>query len=327
MTFAGHNILITGGAGFIGSHLVDALVLKKPKNIVIVDNLFLGKRENLEDAIKNFKDLHFIIEDAGNEQAMRNILKKYTIDVLFNLAVIPLPKSLEDPAWTIGENIKIATSICELGRQGFYKKLVHFSSSEAYGTAVKVPMTEEHPLIPSTPYAASKLASDYIALSYFKTYGLRIVIIRPFNNYGPRQNEGSYAGIIPIVIKKIQKGEPIEIFGDGEQTRDFLFVKETARAALKLAQDTRVLGKVINIASGRETSINDLVNTMLRIMQLKDYPINQTDPRAGDVRRHCGGIQTAHKLIGFKSEITLKDGLQETMEWYHKKNKSNRSRL
>lgn len=320
MVISGHNILITGGAGFIGSHLVDAMILEKPQNIVVVDNLFLGKKANLDDAIINYNNLHFIIGDAGDSQALQDILKEYKIDVVFNLAVIPLPKSLEDPAWTIAENIKITTNICELGRRGFYRKLVHFSSSEAYGSAVEIPMAEDHPLIPSTPYAASKLASDYIALSYFKTFGLQVVIIRPFNNYGPRQNEGSYAGIIPIVIKKVQKREPIEIFGDGEQTRDFLFVKETARAALKLSQDTRALGKVVNIASGKETSINALVNGMLQIMGLEDYPVIHTDSRPGDVRRHCGGIKLAHELIGFRPEIPLHEGFRETIDWYRKKN-------
>jgi UDP-glucose 4-epimerase len=181
-------------------------------------------------------------------------------------------------------------------------------------------MTEDHPPIPSTPYAASKIATDYIALSYFKTFGLQVVIIRPFNNYGPRQNEGSYAGIIPIVIKKVQRGDPIEIFGDGEQTRDFLFVKETASAALKLAQDKRALGKVINIASGMETSINDLVNIMLQIMGRKDYPVIHADPRPGDVRRHCGGVELARELIGFGAEVSLKEGLRETIDWYRGKN-------
>lgn len=322
MVISGHNILITGGAGFIGSHLVDATILEKPKNIVVVDNLFLGKRENLNDAIRNFKNLHFIIEDAGNTQAIRDILKEYKIDVVFNLAVIPLPKSLEDPAWTIAENIKITTNVCELGRMGFYKKLVHFSSSEAYGSAVEIPMTEDHPLIPSTPYAASKLASDYIALSYFKTFGLQVVIIRPFNNYGPRQNEGSYAGIIPIVIKKVQKRVPLEIFGDGQQTRDFIFVKETARATLRLCEEKGAVGRIVNLASGKETSINDLINMMIHVMNEKDYPIHYSDPRPGDVRRHCGGIELAHQLIGFQPEIPLKEGLQETIDWYREKNQA-----
>ncbi len=319
MVISGHNILITGGAGFIGSHLADATILEKPKNIVVVDNLFLGKRENLNDAIRSFKNFHFIIEDAGNVQAMRNILKEYKIDMVFNLAVIPLPKSLEDPAWSVTENIRITTNICELGRQGFYKKLVHFSSSEAYGSAIKVPMTEDHPLIPSTPYAASKLASDYIGLSYFKTFGLQVVIIRPFNNYGPRQNEGSYAGIIPIIIKKIQKGDPIEIFGDGQQTRDFIFVKETAQATLRLCEGEGAVGRIVNLASGKETSINDLVNMIIHVMNEKNYPIHYTDPRPGDVRRHCGGIALAQELIGFRPEIPLQEGLRETIDWYRKK--------
>jgi UDP-glucose 4-epimerase len=193
---------------------------------------------------------------------------------------------------------------------------VHFSSSEAYGDAIKIPMTEDHPLIPSTPYAASKVASDYIALSYLKTFGLEVIIIRPFNNYGPRQNEGSYAGIIPIVVKKVQHGKPIEIFGDGKQTRDFSFVIETATAALRLSKKEEAIGKIINLASGKETSINRLVRNMLKVMGVNHYPIVHTDPRPGDVRRHCGGIKLANKLIGFKSKIPLEEGLRETINWY-----------
>jgi len=312
----GKNILVTGGAGFIGSHLVDALVSEGPKNLVVIDNLFLGKKENLSDAQRSFGNLHFIIEDAGNLGGMKSILEKYKVDIVFNLAVIPLPKSLEEPAWTISENISITTSLCELGRQGFYKKLIHFSSSEAYGTALNVPMNEDHPLIPSTPYAASKVASDYIALSYFKTFGLETVIVRPFNNYGPRQNEGSYAGVIPIVIRKIKQGEPVEIFGDGEQTRDFLYVKETALATLKLCQAEGAIGRIINLASGKETSINHLVKKMIQIMDVKDHPIHHAEPRPGDVRRHCGGIRLANQLIGFKPEVQLEEGLKETIHWY-----------
>jgi UDP-glucose 4-epimerase len=310
------NILVTGGAGFIGSHLVDAIILEKPHSLVVVDNLFLGKKENLSQAKKNFRNLHLIIDDAGNFKRMKTLLKDFQFDTIFNLAVIPLPKSLDDPAWTISENVRITTTICELGREGLYNKLVHFSSSEAYGTAIKVPMTEDHPLIPSTPYAASKIASDYVALSYFKTFGLKVMILRPFNNYGPRQNEGSYAGIIPIVVKKVQHGKPIEIFGDGEQTRDFSFVRETASAAVKLSEQDDAIGKIINLASGKEISINRLVRNMLKVMGIHHYPIVHTDPRPGDVRRHRGGIKLANKLIGFRSKIPLEEGLRETIRWY-----------
>jgi UDP-glucose 4-epimerase len=316
MVASEQNILVTGGAGFIGSHLVDAIMEEKPHNVVVVDNLFLGNKKNLIEAIKKNRNLHLIVEDAGNVEEMEVILKEYNIDVVFNLAVIPLPKSLEDPTWSIAENIRITTNICELGRMECYKKLIHFSSSEAYGTAIKVPMTEEHPYVPSTPYAASKVASDYIALSYFKTFGLKVIIIRPFNCYGPRQNEGNYAGIIPVIMKKIQKGEAIEIFGDGQQTRDFMFVKEAAWAALRLSREEKAIGKTINLASGKETSINDLVKIMIKIMGLEDYPIIHTDPRPGDVRRHCGGIKLAHDLIDFKSEVPLEEGLRETINWY-----------
>lgn len=315
LTLAGKNVLVTGGAGFIGSHLVERIIAEHPARLVVVDNFFLGKESNLAAAQAAYSGLKVYRQDAAAFDAMAAIVASESIDVLFNLAIVPLPASLVNPRWTVDVNVALATVPSELLRLGYYQTLIHFSSSEAYGSAGYVPMDEEHPCLPSTPYAASKLAGDYVVLSYRETYGIDAAILRPFNNYGPRQNAGAYAGILPIVVGNALRGEPIRIFGDGEQTRDFVFVRDTADAAIGVYQSGATRGRIINIASGEETTINVLVEELLSGLGV-DVPIMYEPARPGDVRRHCGGIELARRLIDYKPKTSLSDGLRETVGWY-----------
>ena len=314
-SLTGKSVLVTGGAGFIGSHLVERIARERPSRLVVVDNLFLGREENLAEARRLFPRLVVHRQDATDYDAMTAILSAEHTQVLFNLAIVPLPTSLVNPRWTVDENVALATVPCELLRQGYYQTLIHFSSSEAYGSASYVPMDEDHPGNPSTPYAASKLGADHIVLAYRETYGIDAAILRPFNNFGPRQNAGAYAGIIPIVLGRAQRGEAIEIFGDGEQTRDFVFVRDTAEAAVRMYETPSTRGSIINIGSGRETTMNHLVRTLLDAMH-SDVPVVHGPPRLGDVRRHCASIERARKLIDFVQTTDLADGLAETVDWY-----------
>jgi UDP-glucose 4-epimerase len=250
---------------------------------------------------------------------MRDLAVKQKVDVVFNLAVIPLPTSLEYPVWTVNTNIGIALTFCELARTGCIETLIHCSSSEAYGSAEIIPMNEDHPANPKTPYAASKLAGDELVLSYLRTFHIDAAIVRPFNNYGPRQNEGRYAGIIPIVVRRLKKNEPIEIYGDGEQTRDYIFVKETADGFVKTYQHEASRGRVLNLATGKEITINALVARMLEILGKPDHPVVHVQERIGDVRRHCGGIDLARQLIEFSPAVMPEQGLLETAEWYYER--------
>lgn len=315
LSLAGRGVLVTGGAGFIGSHLVERIARDRPRRMVVVDNLFLGSQANLDDARRIDPDLKLYVQDAADYDALGAIIAAEKIDVVFNLAIVPLPASLVNPRWTIDHNIALTTVPCELQRQGYFETLVHFSSSEAYGSAAYVPMDESHPSVPSTPYAASKVSCDYIVLSYRETYGIDTAIVRPFNNFGPRQNAGAYAGIIPIVVGRALRGEPIVIYGDGEQTRDFIFVRDTAEAAVRIYEEPTTRGRVINVASGRETSINVLVRELLATLDC-DVPIIHDEARPGDVRRHCGAIELARELIGFAPRTDLREGLAETVAWY-----------
>ncbi|HZJ01900.1 MAG TPA: NAD-dependent epimerase/dehydratase family protein [Gemmatimonadaceae bacterium] len=314
---AGKSILVTGGAGFIGSHLVDRLATENPRQVVVVDNLFLGREENLSEAKQKLGDkliTHW--SDAGDEALMRRILVDHKTQVVYDLAVIPLPASLERPLWSVMENTRLTTVLCELLREKLFGTLVHFSSSETYGTAQHVPIDESHPYVPSTPYAAGKLAGDQVALSYAHTFGLDIACLRPFNNYGPRQNDRSFAGIIPIVIDNVLAGEPVVINGDGLQTRDYIYVGDTADAAVRMYEEESVRGKVVNIGSGSELSVNDLVAMILELLGKPDHPVNHGPPRPGDVRRHLAGTERAKELLGFSPQVKLPDGMARTVEWY-----------
>lgn len=316
MLLRGKNIMVTGGAGFIGSHLVDRIIRENPNKVVVVDNFFLGTEGNLQAAENVFSNLKIYRLDASDFNAMHTVVTEENIEVVFNLAVIPLPTSLKFPAWTMRVNTEIATTFCELARMGAIRKLIHCSSSESYGTAQYVPMDEKHPKKPATPYAASKDAQDTLVGSYIRTFEIDAVVVRPFNNFGPRQNLGSYAGIIPVVVRKVISGEPIEIYGDGEQTRDFIFVRNTADAIVKISESENTRGHEINIATGNEISVNELVTRLIQIMHVPNYPIIHVDPRPGDVRRHCGDVTLAHELIGYKASPILDEQLDETVAWY-----------
>lgn len=309
-------MLVAGGAGFIGSHLVDRLVYEEPERIVVLDNFFLGREEHLDRAARLRPDLQVIRVDAADLVETRRAIEGLGIDTAFNLAVVPLPMSLMEPDWTVRTNVAIATTFCELTRTGLIGQLVHVSSSEVYGSARRIPMDEEHQHDALTPYAASKSAGDQVVGSYVNTFGVHASIVRPFNNFGPRQNAGAYAAIIPIVITRVLNGEPIVIFGDGEQTRDFIFVQRTVDLIVRSADITTGSKKVINLGSGCETSMNELVRRILDIMKRPDHPMIYADARLGDVRRHCADVSLAREYLNLEA-VPLSDAeLAETIEWY-----------
>ena len=312
---SGKSVMVTGGAGFIGSHLVDRLVGEKPSNLVVVDNFFLGKDSNLTDARAAYPGLKVLRQDAKDYQAMKQIMADERIQIVFNLAVIPLLVSLTDPRWGYEENMDIVLCLLELIREHAFDTLVHFSSSEAYGTSVYAPMDESHPLRGTTPYAVSKAAADGLILSYCRIFGIDAAILRPFNNYGPRQNEKSYGGVIPVTIKRIFSGEAPVIYGDGDQSRDYLYVTETADAAVRVYECPATRGRVLNVGSGRETSINTVVRLIAKHLNC-EQPIVYQEPRPADVRRHIANIFLAEDLIGFRPRVSMEEGLRLTVKWY-----------
>jgi len=316
MEITGKTVMVTGGAGFIGSHLVDALTGEGVNKIVVVDNYFLGSNENLRNAVDGYGDhIDIVKADVRDIDVMRKCLRKDRCDVVFNLAVLPLPYSLDHPKECSDSNVQMVTTLCNLQKEGLFDVLLHFSSSEAYGTARYRPMDEKHPLGPSTPYASSKAAGDLLALSYFRTFGNDVRIIRPFNNFGPRQNMGSYAGVIPLTINRILDGEQPIIYGDGKQTRDYIYVTDTARMAIEAVKRDVVKGMTINVGSGQETSILKVVSTIARLTGY-DGPFKFEPPREGDVRRHIANIFLAKDTLGFEPKVDFDTGMERTVEWY-----------
>ena len=314
MNLKNKTVVVTGGGGFVGSHVVDRVIKEDPEELIVLTTYFLGKKQNLSEATKNFPEIKIMEVDVTREDEMEKVFKK-DIDIVFHLAVIPLPVSFSKPEWTFIQNVKMTSVICELARHRF-KTLINFSSSEAYGSASYTPMDEKHPLNPSTPYAASKAASDLLIQSYIKTFGIDSSTIRPFNIYGPRQNAGQYAGIVPLTIKRAINNEEITIFGDGEQTRDFIYVTDVADAAVKIYKEKSTRGKVINIAGENEISINRLIKLIFNHFNNYKKEIKHLPPRPGDVKRHRADTSLARKLIDFKPTVNIEDGIKRTVQWY-----------
>jgi len=320
LSFESKKVIVIGGAGFIGSWIIDKMALHETEKIVVVDNFFSGRMENLINAKRKVGEkLKIYKKDAADYDVLKGILaREANIDVVFNLAVKPLFVSFTDPAGVFYTSAKIASNLLEIQRRDMFKTLVHFSSSEVYGSAKYVPMDENHPLRPTTPYGAGKAAADHLVMSYYESYGNDISIIRPFNNFGPRQNEKTFVAVVPTTILKTLNGEPPVIFGDGKQTRDFIYVEDTAEAAIKVYETKATRGKILNIGRSVETSINELVAMIMKTTGCKSHIIYDK-PRAGDVRRHCADTSLAKRLINFIPKTSLEQGLKKTVTWYTNK--------
>lgn len=312
----GRRFVVTGGAGFIGSHLVDGLLARGAARVAVVDTFFLGREENLAEAIRRHNDKVTIHrEDAGDLAAMQSLLAIEHPDVVMNLATKPLPYSFVNPQGACRTSIDIALVLCELLRAGVFAGLLHVSTSEVYGSAQYSPMNERHPLLGGTTYAAGKAAADLIVHSYVEMFHLDAVVVRPFNNYGPRQNEGSLAAVIPETIRRIRSGGAPVVRGDGHQTRDFIFVSDTVDAIIRVLEHPDLRGRIFNIASGSEIPIGELVSTIASLMGYRGEIVYEPE-RPADVRRHRGDVTALEGFIGPIAKIDLTEGLEQTIEWF-----------
>jgi len=313
------SVMITGGAGFIGSWLAETLATDDLEKLVVVDNLFLGRKSNLDNVRAVLGErLVFHESDASNAETMKDIFfKEEPIDVVYDLAVKPLPVSFVDPTGVFDTSVKIAENLCALLRDGAFSELIHFSSCEVYGNAQKKRIDELHPLLPMTPYAAGKAAAESLVLSYHRTFGLHSMVIRPFNNYGPRQNEKMYAGLVPTTIKRILDGKEPFISGSGMQTRDYVYVKDCVKAAILLSKSKAAMGKAVNVGSGREVSVNWVVETISQLMRYKGKSVHGEE-RAGDFERSCGDTRLAESLISFPKLTPMREGLKDTIAYYER---------
>ena len=311
------NILVTGGAGFIGSHLVDTLTTTN--NVTVVDNLSSGKLENIQHHLKK-GTINFVQADIIDLEKMRALAKEN--QVIFHLAVQCLRLSLSDPYLVHTVNTNGTLNLCQMAHETGAEKFVYVSSSEAYGTAKAVPMNEDHPMEPTTPYGASKLAGEAYARSYYHSFGLPVVIVRPFNTYGPREHlEGAYGEVIPRFVLRVMNNLPPIIFGDGQQTRDFTDVSDTVRGIISACECEELVGETVNIAAGREVSINEIAQIVMKTLgwngELK--PVYM-EARPGDIWRHYADVSKAQQLLNFKARIGIAEGIRRYIDWAKEQN-------
>lgn len=298
----GARILVTGGAGFIGSHLVDKLALEN--EMFVVDNLFSGSLSNLG---KSKDRITFIKGDIRDKALMKDIVTK--VEFVFHLAAdVGNVRSIEDPFANMEVNVQGTLNLLEACLSSNINRFVYSSSAAIYGEAKYLPIDEDHPLNPESPYAVSKLAAEKYAFAFYKVHGLPATCLRYFNVYGSRQESSEYGNVIPIFLKRISEGKPFTIFGDGNQTRDFVFVEDVVKANILAATQSQTIGGIFNVATGKQTSVNELANLVKQVVG-KEVPIIHAKPRAGEVRHSLANIEKAKKFLGYNPEINLKEGL------------------
>jgi dTDP-glucose 4,6-dehydratase len=309
------RVLVTGGAGFISSGFVRHLLAATPYEVVSLDALtYAGNLENLADMMAHPR-LSFVHGDIRDRHLVRALVAE--VDVIVNAAAEShVEKSIEEGASEfVTTNVEGTQILLDAIRETTVERFILISSSEVYGTAEYAPMDEQHPLNPRSPYAATKAGADRLAYSYFVTYGLPIVIVRPFNNYGPRQHPEK---VIPRFVTQALTDTPLTIHGDGHASRDWLYVDDDAEAieAIIAADVDSIAGEVINVATGLDLTVSQIADAVLDLLgkptSLKCY----VDERLGQVDRHIGSTDKAGRLIGWRARTSFEEGLARTVEWY-----------
>jgi len=309
------RVLVTGGAGFISSGVVRYLLAETPYEVVSLDALtYAGNLENLADVLSHPR-LSFVHGDIRDAELVRELVEG--VDVIVNAAAEShVEKSIRDGASEfVTTNVEGTQILLDAIRATPVERFVLVSSSEVYGTARAAPMDEEHPLEPRSPYAATKAGADRLAYSYFVTYGLPIVIVRPFNNYGPRQHPEK---VVPRFVTQALCDEPLTIHGDGHASRDWLYVDDDAEAirAVLEAPLELVAGEVINVATGVDITVAEVARLVLELLGKPDDLRRHVDERPGQVDRHIGSTEKAERLLGWRARTSFADGLERTVAWY-----------
>jgi UDP-glucose 4-epimerase len=307
MSLRGHEIAVTGGAGFIGSWICEKLC--KDNNVTAIDDLSTGSESNLKHL---GNDVKLVRCDVRDVKRTTEVLRG--MDTVFHLAAnVRIPESIKDPSMDADININGTLNVLEACRKHGISRIVYSSSSSVYGEPSKVPVTEDTPKNPMSPYAVSKLAAELYVNSYSKLYGIDSVSLRYFNVFGPRQNPDSpYSGVISIFVRNLLTGKDINVFGDGGQTRDFVSVRDVAKANVLAASSKKAVGKSINIGTGKSVTLNKVISVLESISDRK-VNVRYGEPREGDVRHSMADIKLARDVLSFKPVTGLEDGLRELL--------------
>jgi UDP-glucose 4-epimerase len=306
------TLLVTGGAGFIGSELVRHLAARGER-VLVVDNLVNGKRDNVADVLSDRVELAEV--DVRALEAVRPRLR--SVKVIYHLACLGVRHSVHSPLENHEVNATATLRLLAEAREAGVPRFVYVSSSEVYGTARWAPMTEEHPTFPCTVYGASKLAGECYTRAYFRTYGYPTVVVRPFNTYGPRSHhEGDSGEVIPKFLLRCLAGKPMVVFGDGAQTRDFTYVSDTAAGILLAGESETAIGETVNLGSGSEVRIDDLARLVAQVAGRPAASVEHDAPRPGDVLRLCADMSRAREALGYAPTVPLEEGLRRLLAWY-----------
>ena len=304
--------LVTGGAGFIGSHIAAALAASGAR-VRVLDDLSTGHAENLEEIGGNVEFVRGGLTDAD---ALRRALAG--VEVVFHEAAIPsVPRSVENPAETHRACVEGTFALLDAARGAGVRRVVYAASSSAYGDQPTLPKVEDMRPEPLSPYAAAKLVGEYYCQVWTRVYGFETVALRYFNVFGPRQDPSSqYSGVISRFISALASGGRPVIYGDGEQSRDFTYVSNVVDGNLRAAESGAAVGRVMNLATGRRTTLNELLESLKKLTGRDDVQAEYREPRVGDVRHSLADIACAREHLGYEPQVGLEEGLRHTLDWW-----------
>ncbi len=309
------KLLVTGGAGFIGSNFVRKVLSRDDINITVLDALtYAGNKKNFPDDAWDNPRFNFIEGNILDRELVNRIMVSQDKVVHF-AAYSHIDRSIDFSDPFIDTDFKGTYVLLEAARKNNIERFVHISTSEVYGSAVYVPMDESHPINPQSPYAAAKAGADRLVYSYYITYNLPAVIVRPFNNYGPNQYPEK---LIPYVITNAIKNKPLFVYGSGENTRDWLWVEDCVEGVLKALEVPleRVNGKVINLGTGKDFSVNYIADKILGILKKPKSLVEQVSDRPGHVKRLISSYKKAEVLLDWMPGMEFEEGLKKTLDWY-----------
>jgi UDP-glucose 4-epimerase len=302
------RVLVTGGGGFIGSNLVRALVARGD-DVRVLDNFSTGNRANLEGL-----DVEVVEGELRSYERVHNAVRG--VDVVFHLGALgSVPRSVQDPLTSSAVNVEGTLNVLLAARDENVRRVVFSSSSSVYGTRRELPVTEETPPDPISPYGVAKLAAERYCVSFSRVYeSFESVVLRYFNVFGPRQSPHSqYAAVIPLFVSAIDRGEPVTVFGDGEQSRDFTFVENVVDATIRAAEVPEANGRMFNVSAGRPATVNELADALGRTME-RDVEKRFAPDRPGDIRNSWADISAAREVLGYAPRVELEEGLRRTVD-------------